>query len=178
MLETTRLLLRAPSIDDLDDFIPLLGDREVARYLLPNRPLTPKEVATALELSIARLEADGFGLLTVESKDDHRIIGRSGLIVWETDPWIRTARAWARRPIEIELGSLVAREFWGQGFATEAGLAVRAWAFEELDVERLVGVVHPENVAGMKVAEHFGMRSERLISASGSARMLYAVHRD
>jgi RimJ/RimL family protein N-acetyltransferase len=47
---------------------------------------------------------------------------------------------------------------WGRGYATEAGASAIAYAFETLDIGRLVSIVHPENGASKRVQERLGLR--------------------
>jgi len=57
----------------------------------------------------------------------------------------------------VEVGWHVRRDLWGRGLATEAGMACRDYAFDELRVERLVSIIRPENRASCRVAEKVGM---------------------
>lgn len=50
---------------------------------------------------------------------------------------------------------------WGEGLATEAARAIVRHAHEALDLQRLIGLIDPENVASVRVAERGGMRFER-----------------
>ena len=57
------------------------------------------------------------------------MIGRVGLLVWNTETWEPTTRAAAPNgPTEVEVGYTLGRDYWGQGFATEAAGAVRDYA--------------------------------------------------
>ena len=60
------------------------------------------------------------------------MIGRVGLLVWNTETWEPTTRAASPNgPTEVEVGYTLGRDFWGQGFATEAAGAVRDFALGE-----------------------------------------------
>ena len=49
------------------------------------------------------------------------MIGRVGLLVWNTDTWEPTTGPPAPNgPTEVEVGYTLGRDYWGQGFATEA----------------------------------------------------------
>ena len=60
-----------------------------------------------------------------------------------------------------EVGWTLDRKFWGQGYATEAGRAAIAYAFDVLGWEHIISVIHPENLRSIRVAERLGMRYER-----------------
>ena len=92
-LETDRLLLRAPVPEDADALAPMYADPEVMRYVGDGRTLTRAETERSVRRMIERWEADGFGLFTTVRKDDEAVIGRVGLLVWNTDTWEPTTRA-------------------------------------------------------------------------------------
>jgi RimJ/RimL family protein N-acetyltransferase len=57
----------------------------------------------------------------------------------------------------VEVGWHVRRDHWSKGYATEAGIACRDWAFENLDITNLISLVRPENVPSGRVAEKLGL---------------------
>ena len=79
------------------------------------------------------------------------------------------------RPVEIEIGYLLGREHWGNGYATEAALAVRDWALAELGLERLIALIYPGNVRSIRVAEKLGMEPEDEIEIFGNRVTLYSL---
>jgi ribosomal-protein-alanine N-acetyltransferase len=68
---------------------------------------------------------------------------------------------------EIEIGYRFARSAWGQGYATEAALAVRDYAFTTLGIKRLIAMVDPSNVASIRVVEKTGMHYEKDVMFEG-----------
>ena len=92
MIETTRLLLRVPVESDIDGWTASLSDPQVARYLGP--PIESRDAVAAHIWTVReRHEADGFGLLAVVRKEDGRLIGRSGFLVWDRRTWTPTTIA-------------------------------------------------------------------------------------
>ena len=80
---------------------------------------------------IERWEADGFGLFTTVRKEDEAVIGRVGILVWNTrDLGADDAGRGADGPTEVEVGYTLGRDYWGQGYATEAAGAARDYALE------------------------------------------------
>jgi RimJ/RimL family protein N-acetyltransferase len=51
--------------------------------------------------------------------------------------------------------------YWGRGIATEAAVMIRDWAFANLDREKLISIIEPENAASIPVAKKIGMNFER-----------------
>ena len=68
---------------------------------------------------------------------------------------------------EIEIGYRLARASWGQGYTTEAVLAVRDFAFSSLGLTRLVAMIDPDNIASIRVAEKAGMKYEQDVIFEG-----------
>jgi len=59
---------------------------------------------------------------------------------------------------DVSLGYEFAPNYWQQGFAAEAARPVLAYAFETLDLDRLVAFVRPENVRSVRLLEKLGFR--------------------
>ena len=175
-LETDRLVLRAPVPQDADALAPMYADPEVMRYVGDGRTLTRSETERSVRRMIERWEADGFGLFTTVRKDDETVIGRVGLLVWNTDTWEPTTRAEAADvPSEVEVGYTLGREYWGQGFATEAAGAVRDYALGELGAARLIALIIHGNTASENVARKLGLEYERVIMLGRREAQLFAL---
>ena len=85
-----------------------------------------------------------------------RMLGRTGILVWDARTWKHTTFADAGEHAQPELGWALAREHWGQGYATEAASAVREWAYFERGVGRLISLIAPANVRSERLAERLG----------------------
>jgi RimJ/RimL family protein N-acetyltransferase len=155
----------------------MLSDPEVARYLGP--PIdSPAAVAAHIETIRASHTTDGLGGLAVVRKEDGRIVGRAGFMVWDTRTWAPAHLADAGAHAEVEIGWTLARDCWGLGYATEAGRACRDHGFDVLGRARIVAVIQPENDRSIAVARRLGMRRERDIrTAHGYDAGLWVVRR-
>jgi [ribosomal protein S5]-alanine N-acetyltransferase len=175
-LDTDRLLLRAPVPDDAEALAPMYADPEVMRYVGDGRTLTRTETERSVRRMIERWRADGFGLFTTVRKDDGAVIGRVGLLIWNTDTWEPTTRAEAQNgPTEVEVGYTLGRDFWGQGYATEAAGAVRDYALGKLGAERLIALIVHGNTASENVARKLGLEYERDIMLGRREAQLFAL---
>jgi RimJ/RimL family protein N-acetyltransferase len=162
MIETERLLLRLPDDSDIDAWTAMLADPEVTRYLGP--PIDCRDaVATHIRTIRERHEADGFGLLAVQRKDDGRVIGRSGFLVWDRRTWTPTTLRDAGKHAEIEIGWTLVRACWGCGYATEAGKACRDHGFANLGANRVAAVIQHSNQRSIAVARRLEMTPEQEI---------------
>jgi RimJ/RimL family protein N-acetyltransferase len=173
ILETERLLLRPPTEDDLEAWAAMLTDPEVMRFLTTS---TREEVAAHIQAVRERHAADGFGLVAVVRKEDGRVLGRAGLLVWDARTWKPTTLADAREHGELEIGWTLAREFWGRGYATEAGAASRDYALEELGRPRVISLIAHGNERSVNVAEKLGLAYERDVETHrGEIVQLFAL---
>lgn len=153
--------------DDLDALAALYIDPEVRRWFpdgTRTREQTAKELAWVREVYYARY---GYGLWATELRASGAFIGRCGLLPWEMEG--RT---------EVEVAYLLGREHWGRGLATEAAQAVLDHALATLQVDRLIALVAPGNMASARVAVKIGMSlvQDDYVDEHGPAH-LYAVAR-
>lgn len=97
------------------------------------------------------------------------------LAVWENEttfPWIIIQREDQQimgmvelriKTFKAEVGYVLARAYWGQGFITEAAQTVVEWAFAQPDIYRVWAVCDVDNLASARVLEKIGMQREGLL---------------
>jgi RimJ/RimL family protein N-acetyltransferase len=139
VLETQRLVLRAPQLGDAKAVAMLANDRRIAENTarIPH-PYKPKD-AEDFNRSLGQNEA-AF-LVTLR---DRTIVGAAGI-----------ARLEGQTP---ELGYWLGVPYWGQGYATEAARAVIDYAFDDLDHEALQAGARVTNPASRRVLEKCGFQ--------------------
>jgi len=174
-LETERLVLRPLTPDDLDDMARFLADPETMRFIGAGGIRTREQAQATLEWMIATLEQQGFGQLAAERKEDGVLVGRTGLNVWNPVDWTITRVDEASGPMEIEIAYLFGRAHWGHGYATEAASAIRDWALANLELERLIALIYPDNTRSIRVAEKLGMQPEGEADFGTGPLTLYAL---
>jgi ribosomal-protein-alanine N-acetyltransferase len=185
VIETERLVLRRLTMDDGEALAEIYRDPDVRRYFHEG-PLTSEEtrgeLAWIIDVQYGRF---GFGLWATILKDTGTLIGRCGLLPWTAVPGsggeltIQHVAEQGSEPdgswLEVELGYLLAKPYWGRGLATEAASAIVRYAFEQLHLSRLICMFDPENGASRGVAEKAGMRFERTVTYEGESGPLYAM---
>ncbi|GGV87241.1 acetyltransferase [Streptomyces gelaticus] len=149
-LKTDRLVLRLFAENDLDDMYAYQGLPEVARYLY--RP--PRDRARCAEV-IGRIgqgthwKEDGDSLtLAVCRHDTPGVIG---------EVMVSLSSAYAG---QAEIGWVFHPDHGGRGYATEAALALRDLAFQQLSVHRLFARIDADNTASVRICERLSMRRE------------------
>jgi ribosomal-protein-alanine N-acetyltransferase len=150
VLETERLVLRRMVRDDLDRLFELYSDPEIRRYF-PEGTLTYEETQEEVEWFLnGHPRHPELGLWATIHKETGEFIGRCGLLPWTIDG-----------QEEVEVAYLLAREYWGQGLATEAAQAIADYAFDKLQLTRLICMIDAENWASRNVAQKIGMVFEK-----------------
>lgn len=140
-VETERLLLRPPRIDDFDGWAAFMADEEAARFIGGRQP---RALAWRGFLTVVGAwEVQGFGMFSVIERDTGDWVGRLG--PWMPEGWPGPEVGWG-----------IARSRWGRGYATEGSAAAIDWAFDALGWTDVIHAIHAENLASVRVAERLG----------------------
>jgi RimJ/RimL family protein N-acetyltransferase len=145
-IRTERLLLRRWTQSDRAPFAALNADPRVMEHF-PS-VLTGDESNAMVERIEAHFERHGFGLWVVEVPDQIPFIGFVGLAVPSFEAHFTPC---------VEVGWRLAAEFWGNGYATEAGRAAIAFGFGPAGLTEIVSMTVPENQRSRRVMERLGM---------------------
>ena len=149
ILETKRLILRKLTREDFGDVCKLLQD-SVVMYAYEGA-FSEQEVLDWLDKQFRRYVNDGFGLWGVVEKNTGELIGQCGITLQEYDG--------GQVP---EVGYLLRKEFWHKGYATEAAIACKEYAFEVLGFREVYSIIRDTNIASQNVALRIGMKKEAI----------------
>ena len=144
ILETERLYLREMTPSDFDSLCQILQDNDVM-YAYEGA-FSDGEVQEWLDRQINRYHRWKFGLWAVILKDTDKMIGQCGLTM---QPW--------KADEVLEIGYLFQKNYWHQGYATEAARACKQYAFEVLGASEVCSIIRDSNTASQKVAIRNGM---------------------
>ncbi len=141
-MESARLRYRRPQALDADAiFARYAGDPEVTRYLAWPRHQSVDDTRAFIAWSDGQWAKWPAGPLLIESKDDGRLLGSTGLTF--------------ESMTSASTGYVLARDAWGHGYATEALAAMTSLA-DSLKVTRLFALCHPQHHASARVLEKGG----------------------
>jgi RimJ/RimL family protein N-acetyltransferase len=167
ILETERLMLRRLIPEDLDALFVLYSDPEIRRFF-PEGTLNYEDTKEELEWFLnGHPQHPQLGLWATIHKETGQFIGRCGLL-----PWTIEGQA------EVEVAYLLAKEYWGQGLATEAARAILRYGFDTLHYSRLICMMYPGNIASEKVAQKMGMSLEKECEDETGKFLLYSLSKD
>lgn len=148
-LETDRLILRSPTLDDAEAITRAINHPDIAVTTLGipypysiddakewlNSHNDPEKSKTSIELSFFIRETG-------------ELIGGVGVVNIN------------RKHGKAELGYWCAVEHWGKGYTTEAARRAVQYCFEELDLQRVHAICMVSNPKSMRIMEKIGMRHE------------------
>jgi ribosomal-protein-alanine N-acetyltransferase len=169
ILETERLLLRHLMMDDLDKLFVLYSDPEMRRYY-PEGVLNLEETKEELEWFLnGHPRHPELGLWATIHKETGKFIGRCGLLPWTIED-----------KLEVEVAYMIDKAFWKKGLATEAAQDIVRYAFDQLNLPRLICLMDPENIASQRVAEKMGMSFEKKvdgIDGDNFPTLIYSINK-
>lgn len=172
-IKTERLTLREFEDADLAAVHDYAQDSETTKFLEWG-PNTLKETSVFLNESLGfqkenpRVTFD----MAIISDSEHRLVGACSVTI--LDKKLKTAA----------LGYVLNSKYWGRGYATEAANALARFAFEELDVDKLMATCDALNTASEGVMKKLAMEQEqrlyrdKFIKGLYRDTLVYAVDRD
>lgn len=145
--ETERLSFRLLVEDDFNTWVNFFEAKDVAKFLLMDPHLSPTELCQKwFEKSLGRYDQNLGGMNVLIDKHTDEFIGQCGLLIQD----IEGDRF-------LEIGYSILPKFWNQGYATEAAIKCRDFAFEQGYTDSLISLIHKENYGSEKVAINNGM---------------------
>lgn len=144
ILETERLYLREMEQADFMALCKILQDKD-AMYAYEHA-FDDAEAQEWLDKQINRYKDYGFGLWAVILKENDEMIGQCGLTIQDCN-----------NKQYLEVGYLFQKAFWYKGYASEAAIACKKYAFENLDANEVFSIIRDNNTASQNVAKRNGM---------------------
>lgn len=159
-LETERLLLRGFEQRDVEPYAEMMSHPEVTAFLSTGAPLSPLEAWRQMAMMLGHWTLRGFGIWAVEDRSTGRLIGRIGC--FEPVGWPG-----------FEIGYVLGRDAWGQGYALEAARASLRYARDVLNRDDILSVIRPANFGSIRVATALGAVRSESIDFFGAPADLY-----
>ena len=163
-IHTSHLALRPLQLEDAEVLQRIYQSEDVLRYF-PN-PVPPplEKIQRFIVGQQEHWEKHGYGNWGILLDGERKIIGWVGLqYLPDLD--------------ETEVGFLLDRPFWGKGYATEAALGSLNIGFEHFQLDHIIALVHPDNLASRRVIEKCGLVYKDTLSLWGIALMRYRIEK-
>ena len=154
--ETTRLILRKVTPEDMDNIFEYCKNPNVARYVTWDAHQSLKDTKKFINYALDSYKVGAPEPMAIILKDDpkQRMIGSVGLI--PASPKNRT----------FELGYVIAEEYWGKGLVAEAAKPLINFGFKHFAMQRLQCRCDILNPQSSRVMEKLGMQYEGTLKAS------------
>lgn len=145
IIETERLILRPFTLDDIEATYQMNLNPEISRYTHDGGVKTREEIEHLIRTTTLKdYETHGFGRFAVDYKPEGRFIGFCGLKYLDDFK-------------EVDIGYRFVQDLWGRGIATEAGKACMEFGFKDLKLDKIIGLVLPDNLGSVRVLQKLGL---------------------
>lgn len=141
VIETPRLVLKVPSLQEFEPWCAYMADEDAAQYIGKAQP--PSMVWRSICTMAGAWRLEGFAMFSVFEKATGRWVGRLG--PWRPHQWPGNEVGWG-----------VIRETWGKGYAFEGSVAAMDFAVDVLGWSDIIHSIHPNNVNSQKLAMRLG----------------------
>jgi [ribosomal protein S5]-alanine N-acetyltransferase len=146
MLRTERLVLADLTLEDLHHTYAMDRDPLVMRYIGDGKPEARPfdEYSEFFRGRIGLWLSERFHVWSMREHGQDKFLG------WAMLKPIKDT-------LHVEVGYRMPQTSWGKGYATEATQAILAFAFDDLKLEEVIAVTHPDNAASQHVLQKCGL---------------------
>jgi len=163
VLQIDGFTMRPLQLSDLPSFAAIWADPEVTRFLPSQGAPIPKEnTAKSLQSFIEHWQQRGYGIWAIVESGSSRMVGYCGL-------------RYLDEMNEVEVLYGLAKAYWGQGIATQAAQATVAYGFNVANLDKLIAMALPDNLASRRVIEKAGLQYEKQIYMFNLDVLYYSV---
>jgi RimJ/RimL family protein N-acetyltransferase len=137
------------------------------KFLFPGKLMGSTQAKSFIENNFT-FGRKGIGLGVICKLDSELLIGFAGILPCD---YLGTD--------DFELGFALKKDYWRKGFATEIGTAQIEYGFTQLNLDRILALTHPHNIASCKIFEKLGMRLIRQIETiERGPRCIYMIEKN
>lgn len=141
VLQTSRLLLRKLTKEDVHEMFLLRSDPVVLKYIAKKPAESFEEVSKFMDL-VLTAEAENQSILwAITIKGENKMVGT--VCLWNLQPENHRA----------EIGYVLLPQYHGQSIMNEAIAAVTNYGFKKMNLHCIEAHVNPQNIGSVKVLE-------------------------
>lgn len=150
-LQTSRLRLRALSKADAVALFEIFSSEHVMKYY-GMFPISDMQRSLDMIASFQKgFEEERVIRWGIEEKQSGKLVGTCGY------------HCWNRKHARAEIGFELSKAYWQKGYMREAASRIAQYGFEEMDLNRIEGIVYPQNEASQKILKSLGFAEEGLL---------------
>jgi RimJ/RimL family protein N-acetyltransferase len=161
-IATTRLLLRAWTLEDAPALFQILQEKDILRYFPSQAAPALEKVQRYINHHLTHWQTHGCGHWAVVGQETGAVLGWVGL------EYLDDVK-------ETEVAYLLTDRARGKGLATEAAQASIRFGLEQLRLQKILGLVHSENIASARVLQKCGMSLRQQVALWGMDLDWYEV---
>ena len=169
--ETERLLFRKITEQDFDTWLAFCKYPNSLKYIFSQEQLKVEDPIERCRIWFKRVfnryENGLGGMNTLIEKQTGAFVGQCGLLIQTIDDIE-----------ELEIGYSLMPAFRGKGFASEAAIKCKEFAFENNYATSLISVIVPENTDSIKVAMNNGMQLDKTTTSNGDVVNIYRINKN
>jgi len=151
-IETERLIIRPYALTDLDELYAVVSEPDFYQFIpedVPNRDDVQRIIEWSIRCNEKNMLTKIHKLnLAIVDRERQTLIGYCGLGPNDV------------KETEVEIYYGISEAYRGQGIAYEAAQALLKYAFNKIGLLKVIAVVHPENVASLRIVDKMGMNYE------------------
>ncbi len=163
LFETDRLRVRQLSADDFDMMMAVYGDVDAMLYVDDGSAITAEETSRWIAITQKNYANLGYGMAAVEEKESGQLIGFIGLV-----------HPGGQQLPELKYSYL--RQWWGQGVATEAAVAMVEYGREAHNLDEIIATVDPAHTASQNVLRKAGLHYLCTVEEHGDPTDVYTTN--
>lgn len=146
ILETDHFILRQCTLEDIDAYLKFWNDPQVMQFIGDGTWGGGRQkVEEFITKNILGYKPNpGLGSWAVIDKSSAELVGEAGLVaVGGSD--------------EVDAGYILRKDYWGKGYGTELLKGLLRFGFKNLELNKIIAVAHPDNIASARVMQKCGM---------------------
>lgn len=145
ILETERLYLRELTLEDTEELMKVLSNPKSMEFY--PHPFSKEKVEGWINWNIKNYKEYGHGLWAVILKEGDIFIGDCGITMQDIGG-----------EVVPEIGFHIIDQYCKKGYATEAAIACKEYAFKELDYPKIFSYTTVRNIPSQRVAKKMGLK--------------------
>lgn len=166
--ESERLIFRKVTQDDFETWLKFCEFPDSLKYIFSQEQLLIENPIERCNIWFTRVfnryDKDLGGMNALIDKNTNEFVGQCGLLIQTID-----------EKEELEIGYALMPAHRGKGYASEAAIKCKEFAFENNFSESIISVIVPENIASIKVATNNGMTLEKTTISHGDQVNIYRI---